>query len=91
MVCTAAHIYIVETKSDDRIADANVRQKQKAAVEWCRKINTLSAADRMEREWEYILLPESAFYSLERNGATWEEMCRLNKVSDALMKGELFE
>ncbi len=91
MVCTAAHIYIVETKSDDRIADANVRQKQKAAVEWCRKINTLSAADRMEREWEYILLPESAFYSLERNGATWEEMCQLNKVSDALMKGELFE
>lgn len=29
MVCTAAHIYIVETKSDDRIADANVRQNRR--------------------------------------------------------------
>lgn len=90
IVRTATHLYIIETKADDCMADANVRQKQKAAAEWCRKINTLSACDRMEREWEYILLPESLFYSLERSGATLEEMCRLNKVSSAMVSGELF-
>ena len=91
IVRTATHLYIIETKADDCMADANVRQNQKAAVEWCRKINTLSASDRMEREWEYILLPESLFYSLERNGATLEEMCRLNKVSSAMVSGVLWE
>lgn len=43
----------------------------------------------MERTWEYVLLPESGFYALERNGATIEEMCRLNRVSQAAV-GQLF-
>lgn len=90
IVRTATHLYIIETKADDRMADANVRQKQKAAVEWCRKINTLNATDRMDKEWEYVLLPESFFYALARNGATLEEMCQLNKITSANVNGELF-
>ncbi len=89
MVCTATHIYIVETKGDDKVMDANVLQKKQAAAGWCKKINTLPPADRMEREWEYVLLPESNFYSLEHNGATLEEICRLNRVSQTAV-GQLF-
>ena len=38
-------------------------KKQVAATEWCRKINTLPPPDRMERQWEYVLLGETVFYS----------------------------
>ena len=89
MVGTATHIYIVETKGDDRVNDANVMRKRQAAAAWCKKINTLPPADRMEREWEFVLLPESGFYALERNGATIEEICRLSRVSQAAA-GQLF-
>lgn len=89
MVGTATHVYIVETKGDDRVNDANVMRKRQAAAAWCKKINTLPPADRMERTWEYVLLPESGFYALEHNGATIEEMCRLNRVSQAAV-GQLF-
>ena len=90
MVCTATHVYIVETKGDDKVRDANVLQKRQAAAAWCKKINTLPADDRMDRTWEYVLLPETDFYLLERNGATLEEMCRHNRVSLAAV-GTLFD
>lgn len=90
MVCTATHIYIIETKGDDRVADANVRQKQVAAVEWCHKINSLLPVERMEREWVYVLLPESDFYSLARNGAMLDDICHLHWVSRANAMGKLF-
>ena len=81
LVCTATHIYVVETKADERVRDPNVRCKQQAAAAWCAKINTLPPADRLEREWAYILLPESDFYLQSANGATLEDMARLNRVT----------
>lgn len=90
IVCTADHIYIVETKGNDKLHDANVQQKRVAATEWCRKINTLSPSDRMERRWEYVLLGETVFYSLAANGATFGEICKLNRVSSSAARGELF-
>ena len=90
IVCTADHIYIVETKGNDKLHDANVQQKQVAATEWCRKINTLPPSDRMERCWEYVLLGETVFYSLATNGATFGEICKLNRVSSSAARGELF-
>ena len=81
LVCTATHVYVVETKADDRVRDSNVRCKQQAAAAWCAKINTLPPADRLEREWAYILLPESDFYLQSANGATLEDMARLNRVT----------
>lgn len=89
MVCTATHIYIIETKGEDKKTDANVWCKRQAAAQWCRKINTLSPADRMDREWEYVLLPESGFYLLARNGATLEEICQQNRVAVSSV-GQLF-
>ena len=90
LICTATHIYIVETKADGQVDDANVRCKRQAAVAWCEKVNTLLPADRMEREWVYILLPESDFYLQSTNGATIEDMARLNRVALAVVPDELF-
>ena len=45
---------------------------------------------RMDREWEYVLLSETSFYSLARNGATLEDICSLNKVSQITATGQLF-
>lgn len=90
MVCTSQCIYIIETKGQDKIHDKNVRQKQLATLEWCKKINQLKPQYRMNREWLYILLSENDFYSLKRNGATLTEICNLNKVSESAATGSLF-
>ena len=90
LVCTATHIYVVETKADGQVDDANVQCKRQAAAAWCAKLNTLQPADRMEREWEYILLPESGFYLQSANGATMEDMARLNRVALKAVADELF-
>ena len=79
LVCTDTHIYIIETKGQEQVHNKNVRQKQLATVEWCKKINQLRPSDRMNRTWEYILLGEIDFDSLKRNGATITEICELYK------------
>ena len=89
MVCTASHLYIVETKGDDRIDDPNVLRKQRATVEWCEKINALSASKRMEREWMYVLLSEGVFYSYRNSGATIADICDIARVHKP--KENLFE
>lgn len=59
-------------------------------LEWCKKINQLKPQYRMNREWQYVLLSENDFYSLERNSATLTEICNLNKVSESAATGNLF-
>lgn len=90
MVCTANNIYIIETKGDDKVRDVNVQQKKMASMEWCKKINRLDEEHRMGREWTYVLLSETTFYSLSSNGATLEDICELNKVSFSEASGRLF-
>ena len=81
LVATCDKVYLVETKGNDKINDKNVRQKQAATIEWVRKINSLKPEERMNREWEYVLLSEDNFYGLSANGATITDICNLNKVS----------
>jgi type III restriction enzyme len=90
IVCTSNKVYVIETKGNDKVNDANVQQKKIATVEWMKKVNDLSVDDRMNRIWEYVLLPESSFYGLAQNGATIEDICNLNKVSIAAANGRLF-
>ncbi len=89
MVCTTDKTYIIETKGDDKVDDENVRRKQRATIEWCEKINTLSADKRMRREWVYVLLSEGVFYSYQNSGATIAEICNVAKVHKP--KENLFE
>lgn len=91
MVATKEKIYLIETKGDDKINDANVRQKQTATIEWIKKINDLEPKDRMNRTWEYVLVGESVFYSLCGSGADIEDICNHCKVSYAAATGNLFE
>lgn len=90
LAATAGKVYLIETKGDDKIADANVRQKQIAATEWVRKINALPPEERMNREWEYVLIAESTFYSLEGGGASLTDICDRCCVSHAAAMGSLF-
>lgn len=90
IVATNRKIYLIETKGNDKIFDKNVRQKQTAAVEWTKKINELRPEERMNREWEYVLISEDNFYGLSANGATIVDICDRCKVSLSAATGELF-
>ena len=90
IVGTSEKIYLIETKGNDKIFDKNVRQKQTAAVEWCRKINELKPEERMNRRWDYVLVSEDNFYGLSSNGATIIDICERCKVSLSAAIGELF-
>jgi type III restriction enzyme len=58
----ADKVYLVETKAQGQITTPNVQRKQKAALNWCERINALPGADRQEKLWHYVLLGESVFY-----------------------------
>ena len=90
IVKTAKKVYLIETKSDKDLNDQNVKQKQLATLDWIKRINSLDAKERMEREWSYILLSENHFYSLKENNASIEEICELARVNEATAKGKLF-
>ena len=90
IVATSKKVYLIETKGNDKLFDKNVRQKQTAAVEWTRKINELKPEERMNREWEYVLVSEDNFYGLSSNGATISDICDRCKVSLSAALGELF-
>lgn len=91
LVATRQKVYLIETKGNDRVTDLNVRQKQVATVEWIRKINSLSTENRMNRTWEYVLVPEDVFYQLTGNGATIQDLCDRCAVSTASATGNLFD
>ena len=90
IVGTDKKTYLIETKGNDKLFDKNVRQKQTAAVEWTRKINELKPEERMNREWEYVLISEDNFYGLSSSGATITDICDRCKVSLSAAMGELF-
>ena len=91
IVATREKVYLIETKGDDKVQDANVRQKQTATLEWIKKINALPLGDRMNRTWEYVLVGESVFYSLSSSGATLTDICNQCRVSYAMAANSLFE
>lgn len=90
LVKTKEKYFIIETKGEDKIHDSNVKQKQLATIEWCKKINSLDKEYRDNRKWEYILLSENDFYIRKDNGATLIDICKLSKVSETAIQGTLF-
>ena len=91
MVYTEERIYVVETKGQDKVNDANVRRKWLAVLEWCKKINRLPEDERMSKTWQYLLVGEDNFRAWSGNGATFEDIARLTRVSAAELTGELFD
>jgi type III restriction enzyme len=60
LVRTESMIFVVETKADTSMTDANVLRKQAAAIHWCEQINALEPDQRSHRRWAYVLLSQQA-------------------------------
>ncbi|MDR1762892.1 MAG: DEAD/DEAH box helicase family protein [Dysgonamonadaceae bacterium] len=74
MVKTAEKIYVVETKAEKDVANANVQAKQRSAIEWIDKINELPPDSRMNARWYYVLLDDTTFYTLKSQNATMRDI-----------------
>lgn len=92
LVRTAERIYLVETKAQSALSDANVQRKKRSAVSWVTSVNKLEPSQRSDRTWHYALAGESSLRSYINNGGTASDYlstCILSeKVSDDL--GVLF-
>jgi len=89
IIKTNDKIYIIETKADKDLHDLNVRHKQLAILDWVKRINKLELNNRMNKDWEYVILGETHFYTLKDNHATIDEICNLSKISESNIKGKL--
>ena len=85
LVETDKNIYIIETKATKDLKDPNVIQKQKAAVDYVKRINRLDANKRDDKEWQYLLVGETQFYSLQKSGADIEDIANNCKVHESLI------
>lgn len=80
LIKTKNRIYLAETKAENMLSSGNVRIKQLAALEWCKRINALDAELRMGREWVYVLIGENQFYGLSNANADIEDICERTAV-----------
>jgi type III restriction enzyme len=89
MVKTTDNVYIVETKAEQQIDNANVQAKLRSAVEWTEKINGLNPADRMNASWHYILLDDTTFYILHSQKASMKEILNRYILTINKLNGKL--
>ena len=68
LVRTRFEVYVVETKGQSSLSDANVQRKKRAAVAWCEQINRLDPELHDDREWHYVLLGETAVREWKSKG-----------------------
>ncbi len=85
------NIYLIETKSDKDLKDVNVKQKQKATVDFVNRINKLDEVLRDGKTWSYLLLGETQFYSLKNSGADIIDISNSAKVNESYFSGSLFD
>lgn len=92
MVKFAEDIFLVETKAEESLDNANVRQKQKSALDWCKQINALNNQDyKMNCKWHYSLVDENTFYSMKSNGAELKQILEFSELTQHKISDELFE
>jgi len=85
------NIYLVETKAERDLNNENVKSKRLATIDWTEKVNQLLPEDRMNCTWHYILLGENTFYSMNKKGATTQEILDYAKLTKSKIKGTLNE
>jgi len=91
MVETDLHVYLVETKSDKDLKDANVKQKQRATIDFIKRINSLDGSLRDNKTWAYLLLGETQFYSLKKSGADMEDLAKSAKMNESTLSRNLLD
>ena len=90
MVKIDSNIYLVETKAEKDVNQENVKQKQKGALDWCKKINELFDGDRMNSSWSYSILDDTTFYSMKNRGASVKDLLEYCKLTNGKIEGKLF-
>lgn len=83
-------LFVVETKAQKDLDDANVKQKQYSALDWIKKVNQLRPENRMDCEWSYVLLGEITFYEMIANGSSATDMFDWAKLRRAKIEHTLF-
>jgi type III restriction enzyme len=84
LVRTKDRIFVVETKGQNLINEANVQRKRIAALTWVERINELPADERSGRGWSYVLLGGKTIEDWRTRGgsvASLLEYARLAPVS----------
>ena len=66
-----------------------IKQKRLSTLEWVVKINELPSEDRMNCNWNYVLLGENTFYGMSEKGAATQEILEYAKLSKAKVEGKL--
>lgn len=84
------NIYLVETKAEKDVNQENVNQKQKGALDWCKKINDIPEQNRMFANWNYSILDDSTFYAMSTHGASTQDLLEYCKSTNAKIEGKLF-
>ena len=86
----ADKIYLAETKSEKDKNDLNVKQKQKSAIDFCKKINELPLENRMHSNWSYSIVDDTTFYAMKNRKASVEDILEYCKITNAKIQGTLF-
>jgi len=85
MVESIDKIYLIETKSDKDLKDINVKQKQRATVDFINRVNKVDT-----KKWEYLLVGETMFYSLVKSGANIKDIANSANINEKFIKSSLF-
>jgi type III restriction enzyme len=91
LVRTAGGVWVVETKGQAMLAQADVTRKKRVALAWCERLNRLPAEERGGATWSYCLLGEALFYGFRDKGAALAEVLEFSRVRLAASeRGGLF-
>jgi len=74
LVRTADGIFLVETKAQSMLHEANVLRKKQEALSWVERINALDPQERSGRFWSYVLLGERAVKEWRSKGGGVAEL-----------------
>jgi len=75
------NIYLVETKAQKDLNNENVKSKEQAARDWINKVNSLKEEERMNCRWEYVLLGETVYYTMKKDGSSIKEILNFIKLT----------
>jgi type III restriction enzyme len=82
LVRTTEDVFVVETKAQSSVADANVQRKKRSAIAWCERINALPAEQRDNRKWSYVLAGEAGIRNAIAAGSTCSDHLKLSRLFD---------
>lgn len=73
-------VYLVETKAQSDMTNANVQRKLKAAALYCDRINSLPAASRNNETWGYALIGQARVEQYIKANGTVSDLLNVAKV-----------